>query len=282
MIKKIAINLLKILLATTLILTIILITIDNTILKEQYLKDFLVKKDYYKLTYESIKKEFAIYAPRLHIEDEETNLDEIATLKMVTNDINKIISCTYNNKQIKIDTTQLKENLTKLIDEKLKKHSITPTEEEKKYLEKFKKTIIKAYENKIFLYTQKHINKIPTKLDTTTKTLKNIIKILLIIDIALILLITLIEKNIKKTNKDLITVFFTITILSIIIRTVAVKRTSNILILSNDASMIIKEIIKDTTGIILLVGIILGIIGLFGIIIGLEELNNSKKKGRKK
>ena len=281
MIKKIITSIINIILSSLISLLILLLIISSTILNKKYLITTLEKNKYYEKTENRIKEEFSGYAPQLHINDEEINLDDICTKKMIKDDINNTIDNIYNNKEVKIDKQKIIDKLTAKINELLNKHHRITSLEEEKSLENWKNIVADSYQNEI-IYTPNYINLLPTYHKEVSNSFSLTIKTIILIISILILLLSIIGKNIKEIINNISISLLTTSFILILLKIIYINAPKNILVLSERASEVISNILTDIINISLISGIIIGIISLIALIIGVRSDNTSEtnKKGK--
>ena len=268
MIKKITLSIMIMIVATLLLLVTSINIFSNTILNEKYIKNILKKNNYYELTYNVIKEDFANYAPQLRIGENETPLDDIVNKKSVEIAINDAIESIYHNKKITVDTSKVEENLDTKIDNTLREYNRIPNTEEQKALKEFKKGIVTAYKNQI-LYSEKHISKLPNIYQKINNIIPSIKGILIFLIVIFLIAMIIIQNDKKQSIKNIGIILLTTGILSIIIKYLCTNRISHILFLNENISRVFIYIIKDILSKIATLGIILGIVGIIGIIIGI-------------
>ena len=278
MAKKVINSLISMIISCLIFLLILTIVSSNTILSKNYVKKVLEKNNYYQLTLNRINSEFESYAPQVHIEEEETKLDDICNLKMVTNEVNKVIDSIYDNKKIKVNTKELNELLDNKIKKMLESHNVTASESELKDLEEWKSAITGSYKNEI-IYTEKYIKKLPKYYKFINSMLPTIQKVLIFLIILFTIILVLYNKK-KELIKNIGISFLTTSFIACILKITCQNRFNYIIILSERFSKILIYVLKDVLTKITITGVILGILGLIGIIIGIESDKTPKKKER--
>ena len=114
---KVLINILKIIIITILTICILFLGIKNifssTILDQSYITNKLEETNLYHETYELVKSNFENYIYQSGLD--EIVLEDICTEEKVKKDLNTILSNIYQGTDVKIDTTEIADNLNKNI-----------------------------------------------------------------------------------------------------------------------------------------------------------------------
>lgn len=191
---KVLINILKIIIITILTICILFLGIKNifssTILDQSYITNKLEETNLYHETYELVKSNFENYIYQSGLD--EIVLEDICTEEKVKNDLNTILSNIYQGTDVKIDTTEIADNLNKNIDELDIK-----TSSNAKAIDQFVQHICDEYTDTI-LHTkyEASINEIYSKAVDLLEKINNIVMIVTVV--SAILLIILNIKNISK------------------------------------------------------------------------------------
>ena len=191
---KVLINIIKIIIITILTICILFLGIKNifssTILAQSYITSKLEETNLYHETYELVKSNFENYIYQSGLD--EIVLEDICTEEKVKNDLNTILSNIYQGTDVKIDTTEIADNLNKNIDELDIK-----TSSNAKAIDQFVQHICDEYTDTI-LHTkyEASINEIYSKAVDLLEKINNIVMIVTVV--SAILLIILNIKNISK------------------------------------------------------------------------------------
>lgn len=193
---KIIAKIIKFILITILTICIIALgmtkIVSSTVLEKAYITQKLEETNFYAETYELVKSNFENYIYQSGLD--EVVLENICTEEKVKNDINQIISNIYDGTDIKIDTTEISDNLNANIDELNIKNSRNASA-----IEQFVKHITDEYTNTI-LHTQyeDEINTAYGKINALIEKANTILIIAIIVDAIIIILF-----NIKKIARNL-------------------------------------------------------------------------------
>lgn len=190
--KKAISYILSFILVILIIITCILTIVKSTIMNKQYVISKLEEAKYYERMDAEIIEQFKNYTIQSGLTD--NVLENLFTIDKLTNDINNVIDCIYEGKELEINTTEIRENLKKNIENEVEKEGkIVDFEEEA--MQEYLKAIENAYESQVS-YSTSVINEIGSKfskiLDLTDK-----VDIMLYIATAVVLLIIVII-NIKQ------------------------------------------------------------------------------------
>lgn len=264
-------------------LALSLITIVNfTLMNENYILKQLEKNNYYEKLHKSIKQEMSYYIVQSGLSKEV--LDNIYTKEMIKDEVNNLIINFYNNKELKINTEEVSNNLNKNIQAYLLKNNIVADDQEA--LNRFVDEMIKIYKNEIIITD--HISSFQNtfiKLDDFINILFNALVIMIPV---LGILLHLFYKRIIFTIPSISTSVLLFLGNYSFFNRVDVK---NILFWNENISEIIKNILWSIKDLINKEAIILIICGIITFILGYiltnknvkEEVNEEKKtKGVKK
>ena len=191
---KVLINIIKIIIIAILTICILFLGIKNifssTILDQSYITNKLEETNLYHETYELVKSNFENYIYQSGLD--EIVLEDICTEEKVKKDLNTILSNIYQGTDVKIDTTEIADNLNKNIDELDIK-----TSSNAKAIDQFVQHICDEYTDTI-LHTkyEASINEIYSKAVDLLEKINNIVMIVTVV--SAILLIILNIKNISK------------------------------------------------------------------------------------
>ena len=266
---KITVKVLKAILI--IILTVIIIGIaaikilSSTILDEAYVFRNLRSSNYYNSLYKELRSNFENYIGPSGLE--ESILDDICTVDDIQNDTETILGNIYDGTNKKVDTSSIKEKLTKSINESLKGTKTTSTSQEN--IDQFIEQICNEYINTISHtdYEEK-INNAYQKAIKLIKYVKLALGIGVVVIIVLLILL-----NIKTLNRALANLGIAFTsagafafagynFLNYNIKV------DHIMVLNDSISTVLQDTVKDIFGQISYIGIVLAVIGIILIILG--------------
>ena len=257
---------LKFLTALILIFLTLIIIFKFTIFNKNYIKNNLKENNYYEKVNDSIKENMENYI--ISSGFSENILDNIYTNKDVEIAINNYIDIIYSNKKDKIDLSKIEDKINSNIDEYIKDQEIKILDKDS--ITSLVDDLLKIYTNEIELYNifDNYIN-----LFSKLQTLLNIALICLLI-ITIILIIVLIKLKIQNLG----IIPFTSSLMLLYIRFLIYNNIDykNILIITDNFSNCLVQIVTKIVDLILICGIILGVMGLIAIIL------DSRKKNKKK
>ena len=130
------------------LLTLALNIVNAKLLDENSVKERMEKLNIYDTVYQDLNTSFRSYTEQSGLEEEVLN--DVITKEQVKNDVNGILDSIYQDKEYKIDATQLEQSLTTRIQESLKNANRTPNAREKEAIKTFVTTIGDVYENEVF------------------------------------------------------------------------------------------------------------------------------------
>ena len=238
----------------TILLSILslLLIVKYTLYDENYIKNTLNKNNYYTNVYNDTYEDMKDYMVSSGLPD--TILEDIFTLDEITKDINEFINNIYNGKITDLNTDFIKERLEKNIDEYLTQNNIAVTNESD--LESFNDEITNIYKNQVCLYKTLNsfiniINKIGNKLD----------KIIIILALILIIFTTVTFIFIKINYFG--SLFISSGLILLFIRLLIFEKIDiqNILVISENFSIILKNILNNYGDLLLKISIFEIIIG---------------------
>ena len=207
---------------------------------------------------------------------EEHVVQDIVTVDKIKTDTNIIINNFYSGSNETIETDSIKEKLEQKISNYLQENNLKI--EDKSAVDKFEELIIKQYKNNISDYSSQRVNIYNTiiKAKNIAKNVKGIGIIIVVITLVLFVLL-----NRKKLNHiiaicGMVSTFFGVVFL--IVKQIITSNIdiSNLYILNNPVSEIIKLILNEQFSKIGIQGILLSIFGL--ILIFLGNFIESRKK----
>ncbi len=264
------------------ILTVALISIafiniiTSTILNKEYVLSKLDETDYYKGIYQEIQSNFENYVGQSGLDEDIMN--DILTEEKVKTDVDLIISNIYDGTNKTIDTTEIRTNLNRKIENSIDNPRLLVIQRDA--IDTFIDTICNEY-TKTIIHTkyEQNINNIYVKVVKYIKIAKQALLITIIIVAILICLIC--YKNIFKGIASLgvgatsTGVFYIIT--NIFINTQI--KINTITILNSTISNSLRNIIDDFMGKVEKCGFVLLAVGIVLIILG-NLFNNRKREAK--
>lgn len=130
------------LLSVILIILVILFICSKTIFSPNYIIKELDKNDYYEYLEKEIKDEMSNYIVQSGLGKEV--LDNIYSLDDIKNTTNSYVKAFYNNKELKVDSSKVKDRLEANIDKYLEEENIVATDREA--MDKFVSQMSDIYE----------------------------------------------------------------------------------------------------------------------------------------
>ena len=264
--KKINIALqyiIALILSLTIIAFILINMFSSTILNKNYIMSELENENYYEKIYEEVEANFENYINQSGLEEEV--LDGIVSREKVEQDTKKIIDNIFSGGNETISTDEIKNELEENIRVSLKR-ALTKTEQES--VNTFVNTICNEYKSTIL--STKYENDIHSMFNKVSEYLSSIKKIILITSFICVALIIIL--SIKQLYQILARIGVSITIsglLLLISRIYIISKTkiSDITILNNTISIVIRNVITNILNIINKNSIILLIIGIVFILL---------------
>lgn len=258
--KNVVSIILAFLLMLSILLTVAIQVISTTILNKDYILGKLEETNYYNNVYEQIKDSLEGYIGPSGLDEEV--LENIYTREQVKEDINLVIDNIYENKDDKINTEDIKEKLQNNIEASVGSELLT--KENQDSIEDFIDKIADEYVQNIS--HDPYFEKLGTIMNSVNNILDRVDGIVIFVPIILAVIILLL--NIKQISNAIR--FIAIGVLSSGIIALVVKlfieakiNISNILIINDSFSEVIKSVINDILGtinIMSIVGIIVSII----------------------
>lgn len=273
---KIITKIIKFILITILVICIIALgmikIVSSTILEKAYVTQKLEETNFYVETYELVKSNFENYIYQSGLDKEV--LENICTEEKVKNDINQIISNIYEGTDIKIDTTEISDNLNANIDALNIKNSRNSSA-----IEQFVKHITDEYTNTI-LHTQyeDEINNAYGKITDLIEKANTVIIIAIIVDAIIIILsnIKKILRNVQDAGIALLSASsFTLIACNIVQSKVNI---SGIRVFNDSFSEVVVTILQDIIDKINTFGIITLIVAIILIVIHIATILIQKTK----
>lgn len=265
MAKKILIYIINFILVIFIFSFTILLVINSTVLNKQYVLNILQKNNYYEQINHLIEKSFKNNVIQSGLE--ESILEDLYDEEKINNDINMVIDVIYENKEMDIDTSEIKEKLDNRINAILQENNMQPNSEEREEIEAFEDAITNAYTNEI-VYAEKYVEEIANAFEMLQPLLLSVriaIGALIVIFIIITIIIT---KDMKYTIRTLGISLLSVGIINITIKILVGKRIHNILVLNATFSRCLIDLISSLINMIFNIGIMMSILGVMGIILG--------------
>ena len=240
--KNIVSIILAFLLMASILLTVAVQIVSSTILNKDYILGKLEEANYYNNVYEQIKDSLAGYIGPSGLDEEV--LENIYTREQVKEDINLIIDNIYENKNNEINTEEIKEKLNNNIEESVSTGLLT--RENRKSIEEFTDKIAEEYVQNIS--HDPYFEQIGKIVNKAKDVLNNIDGIIIFVPIVIAIILLLI--NIKQISSGIR--FLAISILASgaigLIIEIFIKskiNISNILIINDSFSEVVKNVINN-------------------------------------
>lgn len=276
-------NIIQYIIATILALAILLLILINifssTILSKDYVLSKLNEHNYYDKIYEDTKSNFENYIHQSGLDEEVLN--DIVAKEKVEKDTKIIINNIYNGMDEKINTEEIRNNLNENINNSLN-GKISNTQ--RKAIDTFVDTICKEYENTISHTSYEQ--KIHTGYKQIVKYIDMAKKAILVsIGICIVLIILL---TIKRIYRVIARIGTALTINGLILLFAenyinSKVKISNITILNDGTSEVLRSILNDILGNVLKYGSILLSIGIvliiiYGLIKSIRKIKREKEQ----
>lgn len=278
---KILKNILNVILSFFLIISIaaILATniLENKILNKDYLLSKMEETEFYLQISREVESGFENYIYQSGLPEE--TIKDLFSEGMIRQDVNTIVECIYEGKEISLSNEKVKENLDNKVKDYLKTQDILLNNQGKENIKKFEELIAKEYVNNVNvsskLYTKCHDG-----ITMLNKIDENIGYLPIIITAIIIVLLIIINR------KDLLSVinYCGISLLSLgVLIKLGINTIfsnvnfDNLMILSGSLSNLITSIIKEILYSCMdnaTIFIVCGIVGIFSVAI----LKNVAKK----
>lgn len=240
-------------------------------LKSDYIINHLREINYYDDLTDSIKTEMSNYIIQSGLVD--SVLDNIYTKELVQETLEGAINDLYNGKRIGVDTSKVKENLNKNINEYLGKHNIIITDQ--KALDMFMDQMLSVYTDEIIISTK--VNKV----QSLFLKVVDLINKLFIVLVLLTILVSIFSLVFYRRN------FITIPTISSAILILLGNYlffnkvdVASILFWNNNVSKVIRSVFFDVSSKLNTFAIILIVIGLLSLVVFsiIEYFKNNKKE----
>ena len=248
---------------------------SNTILNKQFTLSALDENDYYKKVYYNIKNDFEEYSISAGVDANE--LDGLFSIEQVTKDLNLVIDGIYENKQFKIDTSELVKKIDDLINSKLDENNRVPTAKEKKSIQTFETSLSNAYIDNI-VFSEKNIERISGFIAKVNYFLPKVVYVTIAAIAILTVIIFAINKNVRNGIKGIATALIASGILGIAIQLLVENKVQNILIFTSAFSKTLTYILNSVISMFFTYGIVLCVIGLVLVIISCKGSNKRSEK----
>ena len=263
--RKIISYILSFILMLLILLMCLLVIAKSTILDEKYLISQLEETRYYERMNGEIIEQFKNYTIQSGLSD--NVLENLFTEDKLKNDINSVVNSLYTGKNLKIDTTEIQENLKENVLEEVSKEGKTVDFEDEAMVE-YIKAIEMAYESQVS-YSTNAVNSIGenfSKIIKLASTAQNIVTVALVVMVILLILI-----NIKQIiGLNYIAISSIASGLFILISKILLDKSTdlkNIMIINQATSQVIQNTINDILTKVTTAGIVLLIIGLISSIL---------------
>ena len=277
--RKIISYVLSFILMLLILLMCLLVIAKSTILDEKYLISQLEETRYYERMNGEIIEQFKNYTIQSGLSD--NVLENLFTEDKLKNDINSVVNSLYTGKNLKIDTTEIQENLKENVLEEVSKEGKTVDFEDEAMVE-YIKAIEMAYESQVS-YSTNAVNSIGENFSQIIKlasTAQNIVTVALVVMVILLILI-----NIKQIiGLNYIAISSIASGLFILISKILLDKSTdlkNIMIINQATSQVIQNTINDILTKVTTAGIVLLIIGLISSILYnliLKKMSKSVEK----
>lgn len=277
--RKIISYILSFILMLLILLMCLLVIAKSTILDEKYLISQLEETRYYERMNGEIIEQFKNYTIQSGLSD--NVLENLFTEDKLKNDINSVVNSLYTGKNLKIDTTEIQENLKENVLEEVSKEGKTVDFEDEAMVE-YIKAIEMAYESQVS-YSTNAVNSIGENFSQIIKlasTAQNIVTVALVVMVILLILI-----NIKQIiGLNYIAISGIASGLFILISKILLDKSTdlkNIMIINQATSQVIQNTINDILTKVTTAGIVLLIIGLISSILYnliLKKMSKSVEK----
>lgn len=260
--KKVILYILSFVLSLGLCAVLTLITFSNTMLNKQYILDALEENNYYEKTDANIQEGINNYAMQSGLEQEV--FENLYTKEKVIQDVNQVINAIYDNKQVKISTEEIKEELDSRIDKVLEEHQKIPEQKEKESIQNLENVISETYVNGI-VYSTEVVEKVSEPVQKILEIIQKLFMISIAFVCILLLVIGIISK--KEAFRYLGISFMASGILSVLLPFLVGDRIHYILILNTAFSECIKSMLNTILQMFSIVGGIFIIIGMISCVL---------------
>ncbi len=225
-----------------------LIIVNITLLNEKFVLNMLNKNNYYDQVYQNIISTYENNTASLGID---FDFKKVITKDMITTDVNNLIKSIYHNEDINLSINKLENKLESIISE------YNPTNAEKEQITELTNNLKDMYEEEIF-----YSRDIMSKLTSNIVTIKNITTATTIILALIIVNLMAITMYILKRKASISTPFLACGLINIAVKILIGNSYQNFLIINNDVSNILIELLNSIMDYILIFGIVYFAIGL--------------------
>lgn len=271
MLKKIIVYIINFLLVILIFLLSSLLILSNTVLNKQYVKEVLIKNDYYERTYGNIKEDFKNYIMQSGLQ--ESILEDLYDREKVNSDIDMVIDSIFENKKLNIDTKTITKKLDNRINAVLENNNRRPEAEEREEIKIFENTIAEVYTDGI-VYSSESILEIANIYSKIQPLIIKIANLFGVLILALLVIIFVINRNLNKNINAVGIALFSSGLLGIIIKILIGDRTHNILVLNTTFSESLIYLINSIVDIFFITGMTMTIIGFVLIIVSNIQKRN--------
>ena len=273
--KKTISYLLAFVLGIILLFEIILLFLNDSLLSEMNMQIELKNTNYYYNIYSIILNTAKDYVMQSGFH--EIVLDDVITEKRTQNDLNHAIHCLYNNKKVEINTSDLREKLSKNIKKQIEIKNYEIDNQTQNAINEFEDSIINEYKSNMY-YSEEIANQIGTYIPKISQIVLATIIILAIIIIILLIIL-------YKLNKPSIGIGFIISgIICILVKIYSGTNIviNNILILNWAFSQTMIHIMNILVQKIFMTGIVFTSLGFLTILLCEYDISKKFYKNKKK
>ncbi|MCI8671577.1 MAG: hypothetical protein HFI36_06080 [Bacilli bacterium] len=255
-------------LSISIFLLIVLSIFSITIFNEKYLLNYLTKENYYEKSYQSIVEHFENNLIQSGIE--ENIIEKVIKKEYVIEDINSIIANIYTNKQISINSINIRTNFNNTITDILKEHNRYPSIEEQNDIKVLEDKLANIYEKEL-LYSPDLINKLYQNINILKKLTYVLI---LIISLIIINLLAIIIYHLKDIKKNIGIALLSSGLIFTAIKYYIGDTFKYILFINKNFSELVINIITNILKYVGIIGLILGLLGFILIILSIFKKKN--------
>lgn len=257
--KKIILYILTFILSLGTFAMIALGIFSNTILNKKYVLDTLERNNYYERTYANIQEGINNYAMQSGLEQE--IFENLYSREKITQDIYQVVDSIYENKEVKINAEEIKEELDSRIYRVLEEHQKMPEQKEKESIQNLENVISETYVSGI-VYSSEIVAKISQPLQKVLQMMPKLFMINIAFVCILLIIIGIVSK--KESFRYFGISFITSGILSILLQLFAGDRVHYILILNTSFSECVRSMINSMIQMFSIMGGIFIVIGIIG------------------
>ena len=256
------------LITIVLFLLVVLLILKGTVYNKEYIKNELIKNNYYETVSKEILEEMRDYMTSSGMSDE--ILENLYTNEEVKNEINIFVDNIYIGKKYEVNTKNIKERLDNNIDSYISKYNLQIIS--KSNLESFKKDMIDIYKKEISLY-----NTIDSLINPFYK-ISNILNYAMLGCIVLLVVLLVIELILKV--KYIPGIIMSSGLLLIFTRFVIYNKVDikNLLIITDYFSIILRSILNNIGHLLLVSSLIMIGFGLVSSFVKIDKKVLKKSK----